>query len=296
MRKHLVFFVSSFLILTSCAQEPHPSKDILDAPLDSTDMGMDQVDEIINPKGETIVTRFQTPSNFTRHKVAKNSYAAYLRELPLKPNGAMVKHYDGTIKYNNNVYDAVVDLEIGKRDLHQCADAVMRIRADYLWKNEKYDQIHFNFTNGFRVDYTEWMKGKRISFKNKKTQWYQKSTPSNSYKDYWKYMELIFSYAGTLSLSRELVPVDLNEMKIGDVFIWGGSPGHAVLVVDMAKNKVTNESIFLLAQSYMPAQEIQILKNPKQSDNPWYAVSDIKQQLFTPEWTFQKDALKRFKE
>jgi hypothetical protein len=172
----------------------------------------------------------------------------------------------------------------------------MRIRADYLWKNKKCDQIHFNFTNGFRVDYIEWMKGKRISFKNNKTQWYQKSAPSNTYKDYWKYMELIFSYAGTLSLSRELEPVDGNDMKIGDVFIWGGSPGHAVLVVDMALNEQTNEKIFLLAQSYMPAQEIQILKNPANDDSPWYAISDIKQKLYTPEWTFQKDALKRFKE
>lgn len=295
MRKHLFFFASSFLILNSCAQEPSRIKDSLSS-TEVHEVNAEEVKEIINVKGQTISSRFRTPAGFKRIIAPENSYATYLRELPLKPDGSLVKHYDGSTKFNNNVYDAVVDLEIGKRDLHQCADAVMRIRADYLWKNKKYNQIHFNFTNGFRVDYIEWMKGKRISFKNNKTQWYQKSAPSNTYKDYWKYMELIFSYAGTLSLSRELEPVDLDDMKIGDVFIWGGSPGHAVLVVDMALNEQTNEKIFLLAQSYMPAQEIQILKNPANDDSPWYAISDIKQKLYTPEWTFQKDALKRFKE
>lgn len=28
----------------------------------------------------------------------------------------------------------------------------------------------------------------------------------------------------------------LDKMKIGDVFIKGGSPGHAVIIVDMAEN------------------------------------------------------------
>jgi hypothetical protein len=50
-------------------------------------------------------------------------------------------------------------MEIGNKDLHQCADAVMRLRAEYLWNEERYDKIHFNFTNGFRVDYTKWIEG-----------------------------------------------------------------------------------------------------------------------------------------
>ena len=59
-------------------------------------------------------------------------------------------------------------------------------------------------------------------------------------------------------------------MKIGDVFIKGGSPGHAVTIVDIAINPKTNKKVFLLAQSYMPAQEIKILKNPNNSElSPW---------------------------
>jgi len=47
-----------------------------------------------------------------------------------------------------------------------------------------------------------------------------------------------------------MVSTNIEEINIGDVFIVGGSPGHAVIVVDMAQND-NNEKIFLLAQSYI---------------------------------------------
>ena len=107
-------------------------------------------------------------------------------------------------------------------------------------------------------------------------------------------MELLFTYAGTLSLAKELPSVPINNMQIGDVLIQGGSPGHAVLVIDMATNPHNKEKVFLLAQSYMPAQETQILKNPAHPNNPWYRLNDITDQITTPEWTFTVDDLKRF--
>jgi len=78
-------------------------------------------------------------------------------------------------------------------------------------------------------------------------------------------------YAGSFSLSKELHRVqDVNEMKISDVFIDGGFPGHAVIVVDMAVNRRTEKKVFLLAQSYMPAQDIHVLKNLTNSTLvPW---------------------------
>jgi hypothetical protein len=89
---------------------------------------------------------------------------------------------------------------------------------------------------------------------------------------------------------------DVKGMKGGDVFIKGGSPGHAVLVVDMACDPRTGRKIFLLAQSYMPAQDIHILKNPKDAKlSPWYDV-EFGTILYTPEWVFAWSELKRFAE
>lgn len=254
-----------------------------------------QNSDINQEENNTIKTRFTPPQNYIRVQTSMDSFDAYLQNLPLKPENSLVKYYDGKHKQNYNVYDGVVDLKIGNKNLHQCADAVMRLRAEYLWKNEEYDKIHFNFTNGFRVDYSEWIKGRRIIIEGNKTYWNNGDNASNTYQDFWKYMELIFTYAGTSSLSKELVTIPISEISIGDIFIIGGFPGHAIIVVDMAKHEMTGEKVFLLAQSYMPAQETQILKNPRNKEiSPWYSINfgDI---LCTPEFSFNRNNLKRFK-
>lgn len=284
-----------FFILCSCNSPAEENSDSLRVEsVQSEEKAI--VVPVLNPEGKTVETRFNTPNGFVRTTESKGSYAEYLRNLPLKLEGSPVMLYNGEEKWNASVHAAVVDQEIGSRDLHQCADAIMRVRAEYLWKNEKYDDIHFNFTNGFRVDYSEWMSGKRVRIKGNSCRWVSSGSPSNTYQDFWKYMEIVFSYAGTLSLFKELQTVEPSDLQIGDVFIQGGSPGHAIVVVDQARNPETGEMVFMLAQSYMPAQELHILKNKNQKDqSPWYLLPESGF-LETPEWDFYTSDLKRFSE
>lgn len=249
----------------------------------------------INPTDqETLFDRFNPPAGFQRVAAPEGSYGYYLQHLLLKPEGTNVKYYNGKVKPNQGVYVAVVDMEIGTRDLQQCADAIMRLRAEYLWHTRQYDLIHFNFTNGFRVDYDKWRKGYRIKFDGNRTSWVQNASPSSSYKSFRRYMDLIFAYAGTASLEKELKYAGSNELMIGDIFIQGGFPGHAVVVVDMAVNPESGEKVFMLAQSYMPAQDIQILQNPGNSEmSPWYTWP-FTGTLYTPEWHFEDPRPRRF--
>ena len=249
---------------------------------------------LIIPTGKTVEERFAVPKDFIRCEVEDHTFAAYLRGLSLKSHGSEVLYYDGRKKSNRQVYDAVVDMDIGTRDLQQCADAVIRLKAEYLYEQQLYDDIAFDFTNGFRVGYKKWMEGNRVAIEGNKTKWVKRTQPSNTYADFRKYLDIIFAYAGTISLSNELTSIPVEDMQIGDVFIQAGSPGHAVIVVDMAENPSTGEKLFMLAQSYMPAQDIQILKNPIEDKiSPWYSLK-FGEQLKTPEWTFRKNDLKRF--
>lgn len=243
----------------------------------------------------TVRTRFKVPPGFRRSEEAANSFQEFLRNLELKPEGSFVKYYDGSTKSNRDVYDAVIDLEIGDKDLHQCADAVMRLRAEYLWTQKQYEKIHFNFTNGHQVEYIEWMSGKRMNVKGNRTWWSQKAEPSNTYQDFWNYLELIFMYAGTASLEKEMRSKNIEHADIGDVLIQGGHPGHAVIIIDKAIHNRTGEATYLLAQSYMPAQEIQVLRNPNRPEiSPWYTFE--KTDIRTPEWRFNRTDLKEFRE
>lgn len=249
---------------------------------------------LVNKEKNTIKERYDVPKGYERISVEENNFGEFLRNSKLEKYGEKVKYYNGKTKNKENVYDSVFDVDIGDRDLHQCADAVMLLRAEYLYQNERYDEISFEFVNGFKAEYSKWRMGYRINVGENSCSYYKGAQPDNSYSTFRNYMDLVFAYSSTLSLEKELKSVDINDMQIGDVFIKGGSPGHCVIVVDMAQNKSTGEKVFMLAQSYMPAQQTQLLINPNDKNlSPWYSL-DFGDTLNTPEWTFKKDQLKRF--
>lgn len=246
---------------------------------------------LVQYENNTIASRFIPPAGYERKNT--NGFGKYLRELALMPKGSLVQYYDGSSKDSTGVYCAVVDQKIQNRDLHQCADAVMRQYATYLFQNKKYDDISFTFQSGFKFPFKKWAQGYRVNV-SKGGSWYKKTGASYSAQTFQQYLTMVYAYCGTASLEKDLKSVDMKNLQIGDVWIKGGHPGHAVLVVDMATNQ-SGHKMFLLAQSYMPAQQMQILINPNNgSISPWYSLEDIKSSLETPEWEFSKNQLKRF--
>lgn len=227
------------------------------------------------PAAATLAGTIAPPAGFERLPAPAGSFAEWLRGLPLKPPQTPVHLYDGRRKWNQGAHVAVVDIDTGKRDLQQCADAIMRLRAEYFLSAGRARDIAFNYTDGKRQPYRG---------------------GADDYRGFRRYMDRIFTFAGSYSLERELQAVPASEMRIGDVFIQGGFPGHAVLVADMAAGKADGEKRFLLMQSFMPAQDMHILKNPKAADGtPWYAIPASGQKLITPEWIFTAENLRRFK-
>jgi hypothetical protein len=250
--------------------------------------------ETIDPD-QALARRIPPPAGFERAPAEADSFAHWLRNLPLKPGRPPVLLFNGKPKSNQDVHAAVVDIDVGSRDLQQCADAVIRLRAEYLFFAGDHAAIHFNFTSGDRADYAKWKDGFRPTVRGNAVSWASTANADDSYRGFRRYLDVVFTYAGTLSLSRELKPVaDRSEMQIGDVFIQGGSPGHVVLVADLAVHRGTGRTCFLLVQSYMPAQDIHVLQNPTTPAlGPWYA-ADFGEMLRTPEWTFKRGDLRRF--
>ncbi|MFY0675444.1 MAG: hypothetical protein JXQ87_18755 [Bacteroidia bacterium] len=245
-------------------------------------------DDVQEKTFPTTIAEIALPEGFTR--ISSSPFAKHLLSLPLKAKNSKVLLHNGEEKWHQDAQYAVIDLPIGKRDLHQCADAVMRVRADYLRSEKRYKDLHFNFTNGFNCEYTKWIDGYRIRVNGNNVNWIKTESFGDSEANYWKYLEMVWSYAGTLSLEKELFKKDAKDILPGDVWIKGGSPGHAIMVMDVARND-DGEKIFLLAQSYMPAQEMHVLLNPDVNDlSPWYRVPDG--DLVTPEWTFSKEQLR----
>ncbi len=242
------------------------------------------------------VNNILLPPGFTRISYRPDTFQDWLQHLPLKDSTALVKLYNGSLKSNQTAHFRIIHLDVGKNDLQQCADAIIRLYAEYQYAQKKYTEIAFNFTSGDRAEFSTWTAGYRPRIKGNQVKWKKTATRDSSYSNFRAYLNTIFMYAGSYSLSQELKPVKiLNNLEVGDVFIQPGFPGHAVVVVDLAINPASKEKFFLLAQSYMPAQEVHILKNPaNRRISPWYKL-DEGEQLVTPEWTFRWTDLKRFK-
>lgn len=249
---------------------------------------------LINSTGITLEERFHTPAGYQRLEKPVGSLQGYLRKYEMKPDKSPVLLYDGGEKRNQEAHAAVFSMPLVKGDLQQCADSVIRMYGEYLWSAGAHDSIAFHLTNGFLMDYSSWKDGKRLNVEGNKVSWEKRETFDDSYESFLKYLRQVMIYAGTISLDSECSSVDLNQILSGDLLIRGGSPGHCVMVVDVAEDASGNRS-FLLAQGYMPAQEFQVLKNPLHKDDPWYYVSEIQDSIVTPEYKFNVGDLKRWK-
>jgi hypothetical protein len=227
-----------------------------------------------SPAAESLDTRFPPPPGSARILVADGSFGAFLRGLPLLPRGADVHLYDGTRKARQDVHAAVVDLDVAPRDLQQCADAVMRLWAEYRWARGL--PVAFHPDPG---------KSRTLAFDAR--------TQDRHAFDRW--LAQLFAQAGSASLQAELRAVR-GAIVPGDVLIQGGYPGHAVLVLDVAVGS-DGRRWLLLGQSYMPAQQFHVLRNPATPASPWYDAAALASSagLVTPEWRpFHSDDVRRF--
>lgn len=223
-----------------------------------------------------LVDRVAPPPGTTRVEVGVDSFGSWLRHLPMYPPEQLVHLYDGSLKSRQDVHYAVVDLDLARRDLQQCADAVMRLWAEYMYASGQTDKIKFHPDPGKPKEIAWWGGRRRAGWSI--------------------FLTKVFADAGTASLEAEL-PRREGPVQPGDVLIQGGHPGHAVLVLDVAEK--AGERFLLIGQSYMPAQQFHVVKNLDDTRlSPWFRESDLDQAngLKTPEWLpFRRNQVRRFR-
>lgn len=247
---------------------------------------------IIESSGKNLNERFKTPEGYIRDTYNEKSFGTFVRQYSMQKDQAKVHLYDGSEKAKQSSAAAVFSMKVGDRDLQQCADSVIRMYAEYFYNSKQYDRMKFHFVDGFECSYKKWMEGYRVAFNNDKASWKKVTGKDTSYECFEKYLNVVFAYASTLSLEEECKKIDLKQIKIGDVFIKAGSPGHVVMVVDVCTNAKGNKAV-LLAQGFMPAQEFHVIANPRHSEDPWYYEEEIKSPFQTAEYTFQDGVCKR---
>jgi hypothetical protein len=223
--------------------------------------------------------------------VESGTFGAWLRGLPLRPAGTPVRDFQGgqVLPAEDPRLAAVAELDVGTANLQQCADSIIRLHAEWLWAQGHKERIAYRFTSGDVATWSRYAAGERAKVSGSKVKWVRSAPADSSRAAFRSYLELVFTYAGTLSLQAEKQRPARDAVRPGDFFVLGGSPGHAVLVLDVAAN-AKGERVALLGQGFIPAQDFQVLSSGP--DSPWFSLQA--EEVATPFWKpFPWSALRR---
>jgi hypothetical protein len=186
---------------------------------------------------------------------------------------------------------AILTYDVGRADLQQCADALIRIRAEYLYAHRRYSEIGFHFIGGGYYTWTDYSRGIRPVNRGGRLVFLSTAPASGvTHRDLRNYLDIVYTYANTVSLCKELKPAD--RFETGTVIIHPGSPGHCSLVIDEAVMD-RRDTVYKLVEGFMPAQSIYILSNPYEPRlSPWYHLH--KGPVTTASFEFRNYYLRKF--
>lgn len=93
----------------------------------------------IDKSKDTVASRLMTPNNFKKINYNKNRCEHFVQNLKLKEDGSKIYLYNNQAKQNQSNHSAIIDYDVGKQNSQQCADAIIKIRAEYLFQTKQYE-------------------------------------------------------------------------------------------------------------------------------------------------------------
>lgn len=223
----------------------------------------------------------------TKTVTDKNSWPYFLQHLPEKE--ALILDYTGRAVGNQEKHTAIIIYDVGAKDLQQCADALIRLRAEYLFAQNRADEISFQFTSGDAFGFAAYCNGKMPVAKGNGVTFITSSPKPKNKASLRNYLDIVYTYAGTLSLAQELK--DALDFSIGTVVLKAGSPGHCFIITDEAT--IEGKRVFKLVEGYTPAQSIYVLRNTEEPElGHWHRLKSGS--IHTASYDFRTYELKRF--
>ena len=196
----------------------------------------------------------------------RSSWQHFLQQLPVVDS--LVLDYKGRPVPDQDKQAGIIPLDVGKKDLQQCADALMRLRAEFLFRQKRFSEIGFHFTSGHFYSWMNYCKGIRPVPNGNSIRFVNGQPKPQTHESLRHYLDIVYTYAGTISLAKELKPT--TDFGVGTVVIQAGSPGHCFIIIDEART-ASGEKLFRLAEGYTPAQSIYVLRNEqKVGKDPWH--------------------------
>lgn len=210
---------------------------------------------------DTVQERFAPPPGYVRMVAAPGSFAGWLRALPLLPENSPVRDYRGRIRRTakDTAVAAVLALDIRGQKLQQCMDVLIRLRAEYLWQAGRAAEIAFLLPDRTRLAWRDWARGLRPHRQGGSFPLRRTAEAGGGLQAFRAYLDTIFYSAYTQTYYFGLAPVRPEDVQAGDVLIKKSRKGHAVLLLDVARN-AAGHLCALVAQGDTPACQVHILR------------------------------------
>lgn len=219
----------------------------------------------------TLHERMVPPPGFHLIVPPPGSFGAFLLGLPLAAKDTPVRSFRGDVivEATDPRIAGVTTVDVGTRDLQQCADAVLRMHAEYKFLAKDDAALSYRAASKFPMPFSRWQQGDRIVPKGNDLDWTTgRGSTGRTHANLRSWLDTVFNYANTVSIARDALTPARADVRAGDFFVQGGWPGHAVLILAIAEN-TAGERRALLGQSYMPAQSFQVLASGGQ---PWFSL------------------------
>ncbi len=231
-------------------------------------------DERDFPKPDaSLEARFAVPPGYTRVKVEPGSFAAWLRGLPMAPEGTPVKSFDGkdTLAGDDDYLAGVVAIDTGNPDLQQSSDVIIRLHAEYHYARGDKDQITYLSATKLSMPFSRWERGQRLIPNGPNVFWVIKNKTGGEvdHAEFRRYLDAVFNWANSTSLAARSAPVAAEALVAGDFFLQSQEPNHVAVVLDIAE-KPSGERVALLGQARNPAESIHVVRPGKAT--PWFSV------------------------
>lgn len=214
------------------------------------------------PAVTTLAAAIPTPPGWERIPAPPGSFAAWLRELPLAAPGTPVKDWRGDEVYggDDEYVKAVIAIDVGRSNLQQSADVVVRLHAEWQWSLGRRDQEYVSATKD-PLPYARYAEGKRTLAQGPHLYWVKQRDPNdvNDYDAFRDFLDAAFLWINSPALRMQSEPVAADALMPGDFFVRRDKSGHTVVVLDVV-TRANGERLALLGQGIAPAMNPHVLR------------------------------------
>lgn len=254
---------------------------------------MQTTDQVLNPAGMTIETRFNPPKGYQRVALESGSFGAWLRGQAVLADGAVPKRWDGR-EGSGSGMAAVLAMEVTSL-LQQSTETAVRLHAQYQYERGQHQNIVYHFASGFLFKWDTWRAGGRVHTYDSPPVWRTEAAADSSAQTLYDYLQVQYNFTNINSLEKyDLTPVSAANLRPGDLLV--NPNGSVAVVADMVKNPANGDRLALLLSGGRPARQITVPANAGAKSSPWFPVpADGKGSFVIGEYHYDWSQLGRFR-